>query len=326
MEKILRNIGIAVVGVLLWLLLLPGIAVAITNPDTIGIADVYVFNSTLEAGDILVYVRYDVNYGTQPEEDSEDTFLVAIYDTDGSTLLATRPLNYYQHNIISIYLSASDNNLVWGTAYYVRVMGSPAVFGNLTEDVNMDTRVLASGDYRSTTDLGGIMVTQAEILENDWGTTLLTSNDKLNSTGAYYFNKAIPGLSTIVPEIFELSTQQFVYTRNTSITREGLNRTEDNLPVSLNSAISGVNEIFGVTNDNTWGAFGWLLFMGLMIGGVVYAATRRPDFSLLGGVMGSMGLGAYLGVAWPNAMLFVMAVGTIVVVLFAVEFIIPRYG
>jgi len=325
MAKILRRLSVVVVGVLLYSLLFATPVLAVDNPDAIGIGDVYVFNGTLETGDILFYVRYDVSYASQPPEDSEDTFVMAIYDTDGSTLLATRPLNYYQHNIISIYLDADDNTLTWGTEYRVRVMGSPAVFGNLTEGVNMKTAVLSGGDYRTTTDLGGIMVAQARILEDDWGTTLLTSSDRLNSTGAYYFNKAVPGLSTMATDIFELSTQQFPYARNESITRAGLNKTLENLPVSLNSAIGGLNSVFGVTS-NTWGGFSWLLFFGLVLGGVVYAASRRPDIAVLGGVMGSMGIGAYMGVAEGNVLLFVMAVGTILIVLFSVEFFVPRYG
>lgn len=326
MAKVLRNLSVTVAGVLLWLLLVPTPALAIADPDGISIGDVYVFNGTLEAGDILVYVRYDLSYASQPDEDSEDTFMMAIYSSDGSTLLFTRSLNYYQHNIISIYLDADDNTLVWGTEYRVRIMGSPSVFGELTEGVNMKTRPLTEGDYRTITDLGGIMVAQAEILETDWGTTLLTSNDKLNSTGAYYFNEAIPGLSSMVTSIYEVSTQSFTYVRNESIGTEGLNRTHENLPVSLNSAISGLNSIFGVSSSSTWGAFSWLWLMALVVGGAVYGASRRPDIAVLGGVIPSMGLGAYLGVAWPDTMLFVMAVGMIIIVLFAVEFFIPRYG
>lgn len=326
MAKILRNVSVVVVAALLYLLLAVTPAWAVANPDTIGIADVYVFEDVLESGDTLVYARYDVSYASEPSEGAEDTFLMAIYAADGTTLMCPpRPLNYYQHNIISIYLSADDNTLTWEAAYKVRIMGSPAVFGTLTEDVNMDTRTLSGGDYRTTTDLGGIIVTQAGILEADWITTLLTAGEKLNSTGAFYFSKAIPGLSSMDSTIFEVSTQSLTYTRNESISREGLNRTLENLPVSLNTAIGGLDSMLGITNHN-WGGFGWALFIGLVLGGVVFAATRRPDIAVFGGVVPSMGLGAYLGIAEGNVLLFVMAIGTIVIVIFAVEFFIPRYG
>lgn len=324
MRGLLRSVAVVVVGVLLYLLLPPVPAYAIANPNATSIGDTYVFQDTLETGDILVFVRYDVSYTSQPSEDAEDTFIMAVYDTDGTTLLFTRPLNYYQHNIISIYLDADANTLAWGSSYYVRIMGNPALFDPLVEGTNMRTRVLSSGDYRGTDDLGGIMVAQADILGTDWATALLTSGDKLNSTGSTYFLRAVPGLSAMVPEIFELTTEQFIYQQG-NFTEEGLNRTRQNLPVSLNNTIVGLDQLFGVTNHN-WGGFAWSLLLGMMVGGVVYGTTRRPDIAILGGVMGVMSLGAYTYVSEGNVMLFVMAIGTIIIVLFAVEYVLPRLG
>lgn len=311
-------------GIVFFLFLfIPIQVVAISNPDYVSIGDVYVFEDVLATGDVLVYVREDVSYPVQPDEDSEDTFLMAIYDTDGTTLIAARSLNYYQHNIISIYLAPSDNVLVSGSAYYVRIMGSPALF-ELVENVNMDTRVLTAGDYYDLTDLGGIMITQAGILEDDWGIDLLTANEKLNSTGSYYFLKAIPGLSTMVPLIFATSTGGFTYTRDNQATT-GLNITNNQTPVSLTNAFAGIAAILGI-ESTSFSEFGSGLFMALIVGAVLYAATRRPDVAVLGGVIGTMGFEAYLGVADGNMMLALMAVGTVIIVLFAVEFILPRYG
>lgn len=311
-------VGVLLVQLLLWV----GYVGATANPDSISVGDVFVFEDVLEAGDSLTFMRYDVAYASQPDEDSEDTFQMAIYDTDGTTLLFVRPLNYYQHNIISIYLSASENTLVTGGAYYVRVMGSPAIF-TLIENVTMDTRVLAPGDYYEADLLGGMMISQAEILEVDWAITLV-SEDKLNSTGSYYFDKAIPGLASMAPEIFSTSTVGFTY-EPTTYNQTGLNKTLQNLPVSLNNATTGLDEMFGVTNHN-FGQFGWLGFAGLIVGGGVYGATRRPDIALFGGVMGVCGLSAYLGVAEGNMLRFVMSVGAVIIVLFALDYILPRYG
>ena len=319
MRRILRGLIIGVVATLLFV----SPVLAIDNPETTSLGDVYVFEDVLETGDILVYVRYDVSYAVEPDEAAEDTFIMAIYGTDGTTLLFTRPLNYYQHNITSVYLSAAANTLVSGSAYYVRVMGSPALF-ELSEGVNMSTRVLVEGDYRTAIDLGGIMIAQAVILDADWGTTLLTASDRLNSTGSYYFRKAVPGLSTMAPEIFEVSTQALIFAR-TNFTHEGLNRTLSNRPVSLNSATSGLDDIFGIT-DHNWGQFGWWAFLGLVVASAVYAATRRPDIAVLGGFMGTMGVGAYMGLANGNMLQFVATVAIVILVIFAVNFFIPRYG
>ena len=77
---------------------------AVDDPTSVSIGDCNVFTDLLEDGDQLYFVRYDVSYSPEPEEDAEDTWQMALYDTDGTTLIegAVRPLNYYQHNIISI--------------------------------------------------------------------------------------------------------------------------------------------------------------------------------------------------------------------------------
>ena len=318
MRRLLRCVLVAIIASL-------GLATpawAISNPDTIGIGDAYLFTDVLESGDVLAYVRYDVNYASEPSEDADATFQVAIYGTDGTTLIAARPLNYYQENIISIYLSAAVNTLTTGGAYYIRIMGNPAIFA-LVENVTMDTRVLASGDWYAADELDGIMITQAGILQTDWGITLLT-NDKLNATGATYFLKAIPNLSTMAPGIFATTTSAFTYT-NTAFNNTGLNMVKQNLPVSVNTATTGLDDMFGVTN-HTWGQAGWAFLMALMVGSVVYGATRRPDIAILGGSFSTLALEGYMGLAEGNILLFVMSIGAAIVIWFVVAFVLPQYG
>jgi hypothetical protein len=152
---------------------------AIGSPTSVSIGDVFVFRDVLTTGDQLYFVRYDVSYAGNQTEDAEDTWQVALYDSSGG-LVATRPLNYYQHNIISIYLT-STQALAWEGAHSIKIMGMPSVFSPLIEGTNMRTRVFAPGDYYEKASLGGVMVMQAGVLEADWGITLLTSGDKLNA-------------------------------------------------------------------------------------------------------------------------------------------------
>jgi len=324
MKRLLKYLVGTVPVVLVLSLLLGEVAYAIGNPDYVSIGDVYVFEDVLETGDILVYVRYDASYGSDPSEDPEDTWQMAIFDTDGSSVLFTRPLNYYQHNIISIYLDADTNTLVSGGEYVVRIMGMPSVFGNLTEDINMETATLSPSDWIDSTLLGAYMIDQAQILEDDWDLTLLTDSNKLNSTGAAFFTEAIPGLGTMDPSIFQTTTQTYTYS-STNWTREGINQTKENLPVSLNSTISGLNALFGVTDHNI-GGFSWFLLFGLVLGGATYAVTRRPDVSTLVGVIGAFGLGGYMGIAEGMVLMAVVSIGMILIFLFAILFIIPRWG
>ena len=195
MEKVGRLLG--VVGIALLVLLVVAVPVfAISNPDSIAIQSVKVFQNIFEDGDFLVFVRYDVNYSADPDEPADETFLVNLYDTDGTTLLYQRPLNYYDLNIVSIYLTpAQASGLTWEGAHVIKVMGNPSVFGGLTEGINLVSRTLessanyVSGDMDASRGYLGIFcINTARVLQadDDWP-TLLTSNDKLNTQGAITF-------------------------------------------------------------------------------------------------------------------------------------------
>jgi len=210
MEKVGRLLG--VVGIALLVLLVVAVPVfAISNPDSIAIQSVKVFQNIFEDGDFLVFVRYDVNYSADPDEPADETFLVNLYDTDGTTLLYQRPLNYYDLNIVSIYLTpAQASGLTWEGAHVIKVMGNPSVFGGLTEGINLVSRTLessanyVSGDMDASRGYLGIFcINTARVLQadDDWP-TLLTSNDKLNTQGAITFNAAIPGLYSACPSIY----------------------------------------------------------------------------------------------------------------------------
>jgi len=208
-----RLFALVVITTILTSFLLVGSASAISNPDSIAIEKLKVFTNIWEKGDWLVFVEYDIDYLVTPPEDPEDTYLVALYNELGN-LVASNPLNYYGHNIISIYLNSSNvttKGLDWDLIdnYSIRVTGNPVYFFPLVEDTNFDTRFFDSStdafdnnsDYNRQL-LGALCVTVAEILEKDWGIDLLTDNDRLNSAGSITFKDAIPGLDQVCPSIF----------------------------------------------------------------------------------------------------------------------------
>lgn len=294
---------------------------AIGNPDNVSIRDVFVFQDVLENGDQLYFARYDVEYGSDPDEDAEDTWQMALYDTDGTTLIATRPLNYYQHNIISIYLDTGEA-ITWGLAYRVRVMGMPSVFDNLVESTNMRTRTLSEGDYKDGDDLGGIMVTQVGILEDDWATTLLTSDNKLNSTGAITFNDAIPNLSSMAPDIFE-TTIVWPEVDYTPWQRPYEETLESHGGSRLRGAVQDIGNLLGVSE--AW-AGGWILSMAFLVfAGAIYAGTRNPALAMIGGFPVVAG-GMWLGVGGAALLTAVLLIVFIFAVIFAVYFILGRFA
>lgn len=317
----MRRLFGLVLGVL-GVLLLTSPVWAMGNPDYVSIGDVYVFEDVVETGDQLFFCRYDVSYNGTPDEDAEDTWQMVLYNSTGS-LIATRPLNYYQHNIISIYLTA-DEAIASGAAHRIKIMGMPSVFGNLTEDVTMQTRTLTSGDYIAGEFLGGYMVTQAEILETDWEIALLTSGDKLNDTGATYFLKAVPGLNTMVPEIFQVTTSGVVY-EPTDWTENYTELTTTRTGWRLRNAINSTIGILGGNVSEAW-AGAWMTgFAFIVLAAPVYASTRQPALALLVAFPVVLGA-AWLGVGEGELLRGVLLIVLVLAVFFSITFILRYFG
>ena len=295
-----------------------GIALAISSPSSIYISDVYVFRGLLEPNDQLFYMRYSVNYNPDPVEYPSSTFLMAIYD--GTTLKYTRPVNYYDHNIISIYLTSAQA-LTWGSGYIVKIMGSPAYFDPLIEGTNVASRGLGPGDYREINVLGSIMLAQAKILQDAWIVTLLTSSGLLNSTGSRYFKEAIPNLDSIVPDIFSAGVASYIVSR-TNWTRANVANMTDNAGVNLTYVISGIGSIFGMSSG--WSAF-WLGgFVYLLVGAVIYSSTKNSMFAILipFPLVGGM---AWIGFG-PSMLNLFAAIVIIVSVMFGITYILGKFA
>lgn len=303
---------------ILCLFLFTAPSLAIGDPDSISIGDAYVFRDVIEEGDQLYFVRYDVSYDPVPDEDPEETWQVALYDSS-EDLVATRPLNYYQHNIIAIYLTAAQA-LEWGEAHLLRVMGMPSVFGTLTEGTNMRTRTLGPGDYEEAEFLGGIMLTQASILEDDWEIDLLDSEGLLNTTGSTFFLQAVPGLSAMAPEIFSVTSSQVNpdYTSYNQTYREDL---RNNAGDRVQDVLDGFTAIVPVSDD--WMSF-WLIILGFVIfAGVIFSGVGNPGWACIGGFPFIVG-GAYL--MGGEIFTFTAVVVIIVAVIFGIYFILGRFS
>ena len=300
----------------LWIL--SGIVLAIGDPDSVSIGDVYVFRDVIETGDQLYFVRYDVSYNATPSENAEDTWQMALYDSSGS-LITTRPLNYYQHNIISIYLQPAEA-LTWEAAHKVRIMGMPSVFGTLTEGTNMRTRTLASGDYYEESFLGGVMTTQAGILETDWSIDLLTATGKLNSTGSTFFLEAVPGLGTMCPEIFDVvvSDVEIDYVTYPHTYGPGLS---GHAGSKLSGAVGEIGGLIGVSSG--WMSWWMILVIFLMLAGIIFAGVGNPGWAMAGG-FAMIAVGGFLfgGSVFTFAITLVLLVG----IGFGIYFILGRFA
>lgn len=298
-------------------------ALAIDNPNSVSINNIYVFRDLGEEGDWLIYCRYNVDYTTIPDEPASETFEIAMYDTLGTTLIDTRNLRYYQHNITSLYFTAADvadDGLVWGSAYVIKVRGSPDIFA-LVEGVNQKTNTLSATSYHEGDEFTALMLAEAEVLQDDWGITLLTGG-YLNSTGATYFTYAINNFSQFAPDAM-YSTAYYPsvsnITYNTSYYEESLH---EHTGPRLEAAIADIAGWLGVSED--WMAI-WLVSIAyLVMAGVVYSVTKDPGVSMLVSVPVVV-VAAWLGVglSWLTILI---AVAIITAILFGIHFILGRFA
>lgn len=219
-KKILNLSVLLILIVLLASPLLVAPAFAISNPDSISIENANVFRGVWEDGDWLFVCEYKAMYAVTPSEDPEDTYMVIVYN-ENDISMGSNPLNYYDHNVISVYFSSSQvasRSMDWDEIgnYKIRISGNPSYFPVIicTNDPGqncVDRNIQAGADTfdrgreKNRELLGDLVVNIAKSVEDDWPVDLLGDNDRLNEVGSLVFKKAIPGLDQVVPWVFEVS-------------------------------------------------------------------------------------------------------------------------
>lgn len=182
-------------------------------PANMQVESAQVCRHLLEADDFLLVFHYNIHYSNgQPEDPANKVFTFRLLDTDGETHLgAIIPYVYYNagydQGCSAFYFPAADAP-AWGLSYKVVIAGNPAYFANPPTA----SYTLVTSDYsqvetseENQTILGNYVVDVAELLENNWATTLLTMSDMgtiLNTSGEAYFRGAITGLQYMAPQIF----------------------------------------------------------------------------------------------------------------------------
>lgn len=293
---------------------------AVANPDSITIPTVRVFQNIFDTGDQVVIVETKVMYTVDPTEEPSDTFTVTF--TAGAASYSM-PLLYYDHALCAFYLTPAQA-VVWGAAATVVVAGNPLYFTTLTEGVNQRTYALSAGYWitGSLTESPGYLqswcLTLATLLETSWGLTLLI-DDKLNAVGAEFFLEVLPGLDSACPDFFAVSTE---YLEPDSKTHSKTYETEllARIGARLHDAIDGLATVAHIPYTLMS-----LLLTGVMffiVGGAVFAATGSPGMVIPVSVP-FLFAAAVIGLIPLSVVFFIVA---IVVVIFAIVFIVARVG
>jgi len=291
----------------------------IANPDSITLSSCKVFQNIYETGDTLFIFYQNVAYAAVPTEAASTAFNNSIYNTAGTTLIASRPINRYNYSINSIYFTAAQTtaSLTANSAYVVRVNGNPTLFAQ-TEGVTMDTITLnpVSDWFTSATAvnqplLQAYMITVVEQYETDSAQTLLVSvpttfGFAINTTGTILVLEAIPGLSTPLPTLFQYASNN---TPITPTTGTGTYETElnihDQLGATTENAFKGLeSKLFGkniATVDGRLVAFMWLFLFVITVASIIFmnggdtgvAIVLSIPILLLGVSVGAMQLGLF---------------------------------
>lgn len=288
MKKLL---GILLALVLLVLQATP--VFAIGNPDDIDILYAKVFENIFATDDMLLIVHYYVHYAATPDEDADDTYAVHIYSADGTDIIVSRNLNYYEYNIISIYLTSAQQTslgISWGTHYKIRVQLNPTLC-TPSEGTNMVTSTLSSSDWIEGTQsesrelLKDACIDIAGDLEDEHSDTylILTTEGEyvLNSDGRTIFVTAIPGLDSAIPSMFQLAQETIEIDRETVTAALESNTTIlGELGSGMNNAFSGIGDWLGVSGQSAATMF-FLLIILVPLMAIIFLTTGSSSGALI---------------------------------------------
>ncbi len=212
------SVVLAVVVVGLWC---AGKALAITDPDTLSVTSVTAYSGVLESGDLLVIVKYDVGYSSLPAETITDTF-VGRFLVGGAEVNSVDPVAFNDRGwgvgIFSFYWDASavttasiEYENTNSETYEVAIQGKPTAFvdppkvvstGLIWRDAAETIPLLLQDIADLAQELennAGWAANEADLVGSTAGQTALTIE------GEDYFARAIPNLSSMVPDLFATS-------------------------------------------------------------------------------------------------------------------------
>lgn len=180
---------------------------SIASPDTLQIQDVQVYENGRESGDQCWLITYYCHYETEPDESAEDLFILRLLDSGGGEITSTKPYAFYNDGydlgVMAFYLDADDAP-DFEADLTVQLTGDP--LADWTGDVPVVTTDGITWTTGETAEIREIISTRiiylATELEQAWTTEMITTTQGttiLSSTGAAYFLRVVPYLSTLAP-------------------------------------------------------------------------------------------------------------------------------
>ncbi len=223
LQRYSKVITITLLLILVALIALPIPVYAIADPDTPpSVNAVYVYENSLENGDIGVLIDYYLDYAVlptvaDPNDTATNAYLAAFIDVDGTTQLdSVAPYTYvdsgYGRGLIWIYFSAAEVT-VYGidsaniALHEIWLMGNPTIASGWTGDPPKTTAAI---DQWTTVADPSTLITlrvlyYADQLELLWSLDLIGETplgSRLTPLGAGYFTNVISNLRAMAPDAF----------------------------------------------------------------------------------------------------------------------------
>jgi hypothetical protein len=236
---VLRVIAISIL-LLLVSLLTPALTLAaVAQPDTLEIQMVQAYQNTREEGDQLYLVTCYIDYDDLPDENVDDLFIVRLLDATDDEISATGPYPFYNQGyslgVVAFYFEP-DEVPTWESNLSVQIAGNPLV--DWTGDppiTTTDSITWSTGTLEDVQQLvSAKIIYLATELEQDWSVEMIATSSGmtiLSDTGALYFQRVVPHLTSVAPYILGQYTFPPEYPEDKPA--------EDTYAEQLENAISG---------------------------------------------------------------------------------------
>ena len=207
---------------------LPAFAV-VADPDSAPtISNVFANTHLYASGDWLIYGEYNIPYAVLPTPSVTATYIFRLMSADGSTEVG-RIIPYpefdkgYNVGDFSMYLASG---IVKDTAYIIQITQNPAQFASpKTWSFPMDSSMYSGfTDYSSNAfEAGTKILALADHVGSLFSTPLITtvgSQQVFNSDGETYYRGVIPGIQTMLPNLFVIQQSALDLTARTWTTTQ----------------------------------------------------------------------------------------------------------
>ena len=302
--------------------------VAIADPDsTIEVKSVAIFSDLKENGDQLFIIEQDIPYASEPTADPRDAFFVGLHD--GTSMIHTATIKFYNHSMSSIYLDATQ--AITGSfpnGYRIFISANPSLF-TVTFQNSINLPILSTSiktpleeetvealieDY-----IIGLLVN----LEGSSGLSYLTNSQRINSAGADIVEAVIPFIRLEVPNMFASFTSSMIIPTPTF-----LKGGEATYTANQGARLSGSLETLGLLVAGKPGlgpTIGTFLYFILIFSvmGAVLQITKDVAATTVGAGVPMLLVGTVVGII-PMSLVF--GIFFFIVIIFGVVFILGRMG